>query len=324
MKTFFFSLFLLALAPAATLAFSTAPVGPAPAEGESGFAVRADAGMLHGNARERVYSYGDLATGIEDGRRRQLSRLDWDMDNVPMIGAVGSYWIRRNLSLNLGLWFALDSTDDDGYMKDYDWMAGSDVHYSDYSESTSDLTSGTIADLNFEYDFVTDWNNVVAGLFAGVRYEQWKWEANDGFALYSELNYIPYPFEGVVCKYRQEYSTSYIGLRTAWSVGAFTLSAYGAWGTFYAEDRDDHLMAGKLFKDEADDYKADYFSCGLSASFAFAENLTASIGWDYTYYGNSIGDLKLWDEEEGYDKGDDCGGLSLRHHTFSASLAYRF
>ncbi len=288
-------------------------------------AIQVSAGILSGEAKEHVFTYGDLATGKKDGRRHQLSRLDWDMKDVPVIGVNGSLRFGERFGIHAGVWGALDSSEDDGDVDDYDWMAGDGVSYSDYSQSTSDLTSGVIADANLSYDIVKGWNGVTASLFVGIRVEEWEWDAMGLYALYSELNHKPYFETGKFVEYRQSFTQGYLGLAAEWRSGALALNGYLTWGRYYAEDEDEHLGSYKHFEDTFEEFDADAFSCGISASYDITENMTMSLAYDFQYYGLSIGKIEVWDViTDAYEVGEDGAGISMRYGIASIAFSFAF
>ncbi len=295
------------------------------AKANESFAIQVSAGILSGEAKEHVFDKENYVTKREDGRRHQISRLDWDMKNVPVVGLNGTLRIDERLTLNAGIWGALDASDDDGDMDDYDWLAGDNVSYSEYSKSTSDLTSGVIADVNLAYDFVKDWNGLTATILVGARAEEWEWEAMDLYALYSDNNYAPIIETGKVCDYRQSYVSGYVGLAAEWRAGAWALNGYFTWGRYYAEDEDDHFMADKHFEETFDEYDADAILIGVSASYDLTEKMSVRLAYDYQYYGLSVGTMKLWDYGEGeYGEEDDAAGVEMRYGIASVALSYAF
>ncbi len=289
------------------------------------FALEVSAGLLSGGAKEHVFDKENYVTEIVDGRRHQISRLDWDMKNIPVVGLGATLRINERLTLNAGVWGAVDASDDDGDMDDYDWLKGDDVPYSEYSKSTSDLTSGVIVDVHLAYDFVQDWNGLSASFVVGARGEEWKWEAMDLYALYSENNYVPVFESGKVCEYRQTYISGYVGLSAEWRIGDLALSGLFTWGRYYAEDEDDHILADKHFEETFDQFDADAIRVGVAASYAFTERMSARLAYDYFYYGLSVGTMELWDYDEGtYGKEDDASGIEMRYGIVSVALSFTF
>ena len=82
---------LFAAATAATAFAGTVPL-PQAARGGKGVtaAVSLDTTCLSGEAREHVFFDGYSEWTYPDKRRHQISRLDWDLENVFLLGLSGS------------------------------------------------------------------------------------------------------------------------------------------------------------------------------------------------------------------------------------------
>ena len=194
------SAFLLASLTALAVSSASAGVVPLPkaARGADGVtaAVGLDASYLTGEAREHVFFKGYTERTFPDKRRHQISRLDWDLDDVFLLGLSGSVRSGR-ASLNLGVWGGL-GRDDAGKLEDYDWMMGDsrEIHgplsggASEYSKSDDTVKSAWMADANLSCDLLDADSAFQVFPFLGVRYERYKWDAEGGYSMYSEDDWV--------------------------------------------------------------------------------------------------------------------------------------
>lgn len=304
-------------------------------------AVAVDVSYLTGEAREHVFFKGHSAKTFPDKRRHQVSRLDWDLDDVFLLGLSGSLRNGR-ASLNLGVWGGL-GRDDAGKMEDYDWMMGDsrEIHgplwegASEYSKSDDTVKSAWMADANVSFDLCDAESAFNVFPFLGVRYERFEWDSSGGWALYSELDWERYDFgDGSAIKYRQEYFQPYVGLGASWTAGRLALSAYGRFSPVYwGKDHDNHVERGYVTEDETDWEAFDDVAYGLGAraGWAFTENLSLNVGLDWTRYALAEADIKVLSQGDDDDDDDDeemsgkhLAGLELKYLTVSAGLSWRF
>ena len=337
---------LAALLAAVSVSSASAGVVPLPQAARDGdgvtTAVSLDAAYLTGEAREHVFFKGHSSRTFPENRRHQLSRLDWDLDDVFLLGLSASVRSGR-ASLNLGVWGGL-GRDDAGRMKDYDWMMGDsrDIHgplaggASEYSRSDDTVKSAWMADANISWDLFEAESAFRLFPFLGVRYERYEWDATGGVAYYSDMDWEPCKFNGKLIEYRQELFQPYLGLGASWTADKLALSAYGRFAPVYwGKDRDNHLMRGFVTEDETDWEAFDDVAYGLGAraEWAFTENLSANVAVDWARYALAEADARTLaqDESETDDDDDDeagegetLAGLELKYLTVSAGLTWRF
>ena len=325
------------LASATLLAASTALAGfrSAPCAdykpGEISFAGSFDFAVVAGEANEHVFApkasaaeYAkEFGLPYED-RRHQLSRLDWDLA-AAMIGFSGSVRYDR-FSFNGGVWGG-GSGSDDWEMKDYDWMNGDRVNYTDYSRSDTEITTAWMLDANVSFDFCRA-EDFAAYLFAGMRWQQWEWEcAGRNDYLYAEQNGKWYSDNAHVCDYRQTLYFAYIGIGGTWKLTeTLDLSAYLSWAPAYAgEDHDEHLAAEKDFKDTFDYDGGNVYAGGVTLGWHVAEHATLSFSLDWQKATLHEGDLKLMDYSYGeYSEVPDGAGIKNEYVALSCGLTYAF
>lgn len=304
--------------PAASFAALRADVVAPPTGSRSAsFGVQASFGYLTGQAKEHVYDYDGVR-----GARRQLSRLDWDLEGILMGGVNGTLRVADRLTFNAGFWIPL--TEGDGQMEDYDWENVHSSRNTHYSLSDVDVTEGYIFDLNMAFDvFRNDW--FTGRIYAGYKQDGWVWEDHGIYLLYPEYGYVPYYLHGEhTIRYEQEISMPYIGASADLVWGGLTLSAYCSYSPLvYAKDWDDHLSRGLHFEEEFE--HGDMFAAGVSARYAFENGFFVSAAVDYQVIDRIIGDMYVADyveREYGFD--EDVAGLENEYLVFSLGCGLRF
>jgi len=275
-------------------------------------------GMLNGEANENIFWY-DAARN-----RAPLSELDWDLENVYMVGGNGSLRMQR-LSVNLGAWVAV-SEGDGGHMQDYDWMQFGDAQWTHFSDSRSDVAGGWILDLNAGWDFVQDPEGLTLRGLLGYKMNVWEWEAYGGYALYPEYGYAPHQFDekAIGIKYEQDLYIPYVGLDLDWFIWHMNLSAYVLYSPLvYADGYDQHLERGTELN--ATFSQGDMLGAGLAAKYTFGSGVFISAAVDYQSIDRIIGDLTLVEKSTGKTWAyPDFAGIENSYTAFSLGLGMVF
>ena len=321
MKKLFVGWMVLAVLPVAGWAGLQADViAPPMKDGQISMGFEASMGMLNGEAKEHVYDY-------DQGYRRALSRLDWDLKNILMYGLNGSVRVMDKLTINGGLWAAL--SEGNGEMDDYDWLDPYSSDWTHYSLSDVDVTEGFLLDLNVAWDLFT-WNQGCARVMAGYKYNKWAWEDHGVYLLYPEYGYVPEPQYGENgIDYEQEIHIPYVGGSVDWTpVSDLTLSGYFIYSPIVsASDRDDHKHRTLLFKETFDN--GDLFGFGMEARYALtrfgAANVFVSASVDYQVLDLMIGDMEYTDYSTGETGGDsDVAGIENEYVSISIGCGVSF
>ena len=315
---------------AAAAGFRAAPVADYKEDAWS-FGVSGGTAYVGGEAREHVFSpkadsaeYAKEFGVADDGKRHQISRLDWDVA-AAMIGFSGSVRHGR-LSLNLGAWYG-GSGSDDLEMEDYDWMAGDHVKYTEYSKSETELTDAWMVDANVSFDFWRD-DAFTACAFFGVRSQEWKWTC-DGRTdyWYSDLNHVWVSDYGHICDYKQEFYFGYLGLGGTWKLSdTLDISAYVSWAPLYGgKDRDQHLAVEKDFRDTFDYDDGEVYAAGVELAWRAVESLKVALALDWQRATLHEGDFKLNNYGEGEIlENDDAAGYESQYVALSFGVNYAF
>lgn len=299
-------------------------------EGDFSFGLSAGTSFVGGKAREHVFAPKAMAAeyAAELGvpyanRRRQISRLDWDLA-ATMLGVSGSARYDR-LSLNFGVWYG-GSGSDDYDMKDYDWMNGDHLPHSEYSRSDTELTDAWMFDANLSCDF---WRGeaFTGSVFAGAREQRWKWTCdgrNDYW--YSENGHVWQHDRGHVCDYRQVIFFGYVGLGGTWKLSdAFDLSAHFSWGPGWkGRDRDNHIAAGKYCR-ESFDLDGNVYGAGVSLDWRVCERTTLSFAVDWQKATLNQGDGVQYDFDEDEETVlKDGAGMENEYAALTIRVAHSF
>ena len=320
----------LAAACAGAAGFRTAPVADYK-EGNWSFGASAGTAFVGGEAHEHVFSpkanSHEYATEVglpDDGKRHQLSRLDWDIA-ATMIGFSGSARNGR-LSLNLGVWYGCSGTDDLD-MNDYDWMDGDFTDHSHRSLSEVELTDAWMFDASLSYDF---WRGdaFTGYAFAGLREQRWKW-MQDGFSEYW------YPLdEGGHCTddghgidYRQVVIFGYVGLGGTWSLSdTLEFSAYASWAPRYkGRDRDNHISADKYFTEHFDYDDGEVYAAGIELAWRVTDPLKLTLCVDWQKATLHEGTINSWDlDTDETERTVDGAGYENEYVAFSIGASYTF
>lgn len=311
----------LGLLPAAGWAgFKAAPLAGPNGDAGVSFAAQASLGVLNGEATEHVYDY-------ETGSRRQLSRLDWDLQSVLMGGGGVSVRFWDKLTVNGGAWLAL--SEGSGEMDDYDWLDVTSPDWTHYSLSEVDVTEGYIFDLNAAWDLVSGWNGFTARVVAGYKQDGWSWEDRGVYLLYPEYGYVPVGLNGDhLIQYEQEIRMPYLGASADWSAGHFTLSGQVTFSPVVeAEDWDRHLARYLRFHETFEN--GDMLGFGFEARYDFTQGgfqgMFLSAALDYQKVDLIIGDMEIEDYSTGETGfGPDIAGMENEYLVFSLGGGIRF
>ena len=285
------------------------------------FAAQFSVGFLGGEGNEHVYDYE-----TDDGSRRQLSRLDWDLKKVAMGGGSLSVRPMDKLTLNGGYWMAL--TEGNGEMDDYDWLEPLNPDWTHYSLSEVDVTDGYALDLNAAWDLLRR-DGFVARAHVGYKQDGWKWEDRGVYLLYPEYGYVPYPLLGQnLIDYEQEFRMPYAGGSAEWASGGFSVAGYVNWSPIVAaDDWDDHKARSLRFHETFEG--GDMLGAGVELRYEFGQGafkglfLTAAA--DYQQIDLIIGDMEIEDYATG-NRGvkKDAAGIENEYLAISLGGGVKF
>ena len=301
-------------------------------EGEISFGGTIDSSFVGGEAREHVFypksASAEYARELglpDDGKRHQLSRLDWDLA-AAMIGFAGSIRYDR-FSFNAGIWYGGSGDEADLDMKDYDWLAGDHLPHTEYSRSDTELTDAWMIDANVSYDFLRN-ETFTTYAFIGFRWQKWEWECdgwNDYY--YSENNWKRVRDKGHVCDYEQQMNFAYFGVGGEMKLtDKLALSAYLSWAPVYGgKDHDKHLAADKDFKEDFDYDDGEVYAAGIALDWYVSEKASFTLALDWQKATLHEGDMELDDYGEGdFEEIKDGAGYENEYIALTLGFNYAF
>lgn len=283
---------------------------------DSSVTIRAQLGVLNGEARELVYG-GDAEPGNEGYK---VSELIWDMKSVVVAGAVLSIGNSGPLGLNLGLWAGV-TEGADGEMYDYDWMDASRTDWTDRSRSEVDLITALMMDANLSFKFIDSGDSSVSAV-AGLMVNAWEWDDRGQEYTYSVNGFRDTvgSFEGInVIDYKQTFVIPYIGLEGAADLGGISIQGYVLYSALVvAEDEDYHILRGLHFKETFTG--GEYLAYGVSATIDLGENLFVQGSIEHEKVDEIIGDMEVTETGTTNSNG---AGISNEATMISAAIGIR-
>ncbi|WP_303909525.1 omptin family outer membrane protease [Thiohalomonas denitrificans] len=285
-------------------------------------------GLLNGESGEYVYDAYGSESGIVGYK---ISELQWDLDNVPMVGLEFTHAVSDRFTFDLAYW--TDADGGDSSMDDYDWLyVGLDWSHWSHHDNTE---VRDVSRFDISGDFVIDrfkWESTDLYAVLGYRRDHLDWQATGGEGIYSDTNYrdtkVFFPNVPVI-SYEQTYQTPYVGLgirsRRMSGMTNITLDAslrFSDW--VKGEDVDVHHLRDLRFKGEGDGGR--WMAFDLSLDFSVSERLDIGIGYSATEYDETKATTLITDLTDGSETFYSGDAAGLDHHSSMVSLAlgYRF
>lgn len=273
-------------------------------------------GMLSGESKELVYNAGS-------GTR--LSELTWSFDNNVMVGGGLSIRFTRWLKINGDFWVAVS---DDSTMDDYDWLVDG-YDWSDWSHhEDTELTTGTMFDVNAEFSFYRPSNFNFFGV-AGIKRDNWAWDARGGDYTYSVNGFRDttgsFPDGLLGISYEQDLLTPYFGIGMAGGSENFTFTVRLVGSPFVdASATDTHYLKDLRFEDEFSDGTMIAFD--VACAYHFTGGVSIAAGFHYQDYSDIKGYTVITDLTNGqkYRTADDTAGLEHSSTLLNLQLIYDF
>ena len=178
--------------------------------------VSADVGIMNGKIQEFVF-YSNID--------KVLSRLDWDIKNIPVCNIQGKVDIFKYSFVKTTGFFGIPKSS--GVMQDYDWLFYSPelTNYSYHNNYLSSYYGITIAaGANFFIPII----NLRLSPFVAYQYEYLGMNGSDGYRQYKNENWEKKEFSGKIISYFHEINSFLLGLD--FEVPVFSL--FGFSGSF--------------------------------------------------------------------------------------------
>lgn len=279
------------------------------------FSVEVGSGYLTGESKELVYW---PARG-----NHKASELTWEIDNLFMVGVGGSLKVQDWMAVNFNGWFK--AFDGEGSMDDYDWMTpGGD--WTDWSRhDNTDVTAGSIMDVNVEFSFVRT-EILALKAIGGYKRDNFAWEAYGGEYIYSENGFRDttgrIADSVAAVGYEQTFTSLYFGLGMAARFDAFELSGRFIYSPLVqGEATDNHYLRDLVTYDEGEN--GDMIALDVAGSFLVSPHFSVEVGYSYQRYDMMQGDSE-WhylDEGVSYTFVD---GAGMDHTSSLVSVALRY
>ena len=278
---------------------------------------RMSLGVVNGDANERVYN---PATG------GTLSDLNWELDNVMMLGAGVSVTPLHWLKLNADLWVKV--SDGSGAMDDYDWfIEGWEwTHWSHHDDTVVD--KGLMFDVNAEMTLLKHNQTTLYGI-VGFKHDNWRWIASGGSFVYSVNGFrdtvgtFEDGVEGIT--YEQWFNTPYIGVGFQADLTPITLTGRIIGSTLVdAEDEDHHHMRNLLFEEDFE--SGDMISLDLAGTYQWTDQWAFTASFHFQNYSEMKGTTTITDQTTGqtFFIDGDAAGTDHRSSLFALSATYFF
>ena len=185
---------------------------------------KANISLLNGSISEYVF------TPASHNTDDVLSRLDWDVKNVPIVSASVDLTLFKYAYFNLGAGFGFPSTPS-GNMQDYDWLNGTEL--TNYSIHDNFLNSYRNIFVKIGYNFCLPLKITITP-FVAYNYEYLGFDGLDGYWECKILDfYKKVEFSGSVISYFQETNAFLVGVKLISPVlfnlkidGEFLISPY--------------------------------------------------------------------------------------------------
>ena len=199
---------------------------------------KANISLLNGSISE--YAFDSASHNTDD----VLSRLDWDVKNVPIVSASIDLTLFKYAYFNLGAGFGFPSTPS-GNMQDYDWLNCIPIKNGGFGlpkQYGTELTNYSIHD-----NFLNSYRNIFVKIgynfylplkititpFVAYNYEYLGFDGFDGYRKYKKENWQKIEFSGNVISYFQETNAFLVGVKLISPVlfnlkidGEFLISPY--------------------------------------------------------------------------------------------------
>ena len=274
--------------------------------------------VVDGDATETFFWYNAA------GARTPLSRLDWEMPRVAMLGGTASATSGR-LTLHAGSWTAV-TEGEAGHVLDYDWTDFGSAKWTSFSDSHADVVSARTFDIGAQWAWVQDFHGLTLKGLLGMRYDDWSWEGYGGYGLYPQYGYKPYLFDPSVIEitYKQDFSFPYAGLAADWQVGNWVFSANLRYSPLVsAESEDFHTYRNIRFNGSFD--RGDMIGAGASAAYVFDSGIFLSLSADFQHLEETTGNLSVIEYGSGkVHRFSDSAGIENETLALSLGLGMRF
>jgi plasminogen activator len=281
------------------------------------FTLSAGAGYLTGESTELVYWPWE--------NNHKASELTWKIDSLFMLGLGGALHIGDRFVVNFAGWFK--ATDGEGSMDDYDWQTPG-LDWTDWSRhEETDVTTGSIIDVNARYSFFRS-QNVFFSAIAGLKRDQFGWEARGGDYIYSIRGFRDTSgsfADGLpVISYEQTMTSLYAGLGLGLEFSNFQVDARVIYSPFVeGEAVDNHYLRNLVVYDNFKD--GEMLAFDIAGTYWFTNQFALEVAYRYQHYDTLKGDAEWQFRNQGLVYIiDDGAGMDQQSSMLSANICYTF
>lgn len=297
------------------------------------YALGISATLLNGEGKEYVYD-PEL-----DGMK--VSDLRWESDNVLLVGGELTMQYGSALTLNAGWWRKLSAktgtmTDDDWNAIEGLWESNDPRFQTNFSESKSDLTEGSVYDINGSLSVIRLMrDDLHVRALLGYKKEKWEWEASDGYWIYIEELVenlgeeivgvgTAGNIDGVGIRYKQKMTIPYIGVSIDYRGRGIGLEAHALYSNrVEIKATDDHLERNLRTEDSFSD--GEYWSLGLNHKWYINPKLSLVGSIEHEKIQTIKGDSKwIFYDEDIQEVVEDGAGAGYHATTVTFSVVYVF
>jgi plasminogen activator len=278
---------------------------------------RLSLGLLNGDADEIVYNPGNGA---------KVSQLEWELDNVAMLGAGISISPKSWLKLNGDIW--INISEGNGAMNDYDWLLPTS-EWSDWSyHEDTEVDRVIMLDLSADLTFHAAQHAQFFGIL-GFKRDSFEWTARGGDFVYSVNGFRDttgsIPGELQVVSYEQTFLFPYIGLGFEVDFAPVTFKGRIIGSTLVdVEAEDTHYLRGLMFDDSFE--TGSMIAVDLGVSYHLSKRLHVTGGLHYQNYDEVQGSTIITDQSTGFSylvEGD-AAGADNSSTMILATISYDF
>ena len=277
-------------------------------------------GYVSGKSQEIVYSQTD------SGEIYRLSQLDWQIQNLWVIGGiVSANFLDNRLHFVFDGWGKAIASS--SIMVDRDWLDKSSIErltHISWSRSYLKTAYKLVGEMGYDF-YQKKWGRLGFDtcLLTGYEYFRLFWEDLGGYYIYdSGLDFGMWP-EQLGISYNQEFSIPYFGLQVEleWNE-MIAIDLYGkfSWSA-YVNEQDVHHLREIVFDDEFEN--GQYWMLGGAFSWRFWKNLECDLKYDYEQLNNAIGKITMQRADQTKTRSEG-GGLAHHHQTLSLGLSAAF
>lgn len=266
-------------------------------------------GYLEGMSKEYVFDNGTT-----------ISRLDWDIEQVPILkGEISVNFPRLTASFSgwVNLW------DGSAVMDDYDWLNPFQAQFTDWSHhENTKLSWGNNFDFNLK-GWILQNNTYQVGLLGGYLRNAFGFLANQGCFYYNNFTLVGCdPDTSPAIAYKQEFNTPYVGLAGSYLWNNFEIQGVFKGSSWVrSQDLDIHFNRHLIFVTKAKNQN--FYAAELTAGYFVTPHSQVFINGSYTYYVNKIGDVDIEETTTGATISiPDSGGLTNRNFNLAIGLRY--